>query len=110
MALKLITLPVDTPLFTLKATLTGTDYILRFDYQEKQDRWYVGLYDAQNNPIRVGMKAVCGWDILRTCSLSNRPPGQLFFLSGGKQAPPGFADLGRSTILIYVDAEPQAAT
>lgn len=109
MALTPIPLPIDTPLFTRKTTLTGVDYILRFDYHERQDRWYFGLYSAQNAPILVGRKVVCGWDVLRTCALSTRPPGQLFFLSGADQRPPGFTDLGRSTILIYVDAEPQTA-
>lgn len=109
MALLPIQLPLDTPLFTIKVMLTGVDYILRFDYQERQDRWYFGLYTAENEPILVGRKVVCGWDVLRTCALSTRPPGQLFFLSSDDQRPPGLTALGRTAILIYVDASPQTA-
>lgn len=109
MASQIISLPIDKPLFTIKATLTGTEYILRFDYNGRQDCWYFGLYDAQQSRIRVGMRVNCGWDVLRTCALDSRPPGQLFFLSGGGQSAPGLSDLGRSTILVYVDAAPIVA-
>lgn len=111
--LTVIPLPVDAPLFTQKVTLTGSDYVLRFDYSGRQDCWYCGLYDATRQPIKVGMKVVCGWDVLRTCALSSRPPGQLLFFStktsatpGAEQPTPTFADLGRSVLLLYIDATP----
>lgn len=102
MGLRIFALPVDTPVFTVKATLGGTDYILRFDYHQRADRWFLGLYTADLVPIRVGMKVVCAWDILRTCALSSRPPGKLVFFSDNADAPPRFADLGRSCHLAYV--------
>lgn len=104
MGLKIIPLPVDTPQFTIKADLGGTDYVLRFGYMQRADRWYLGLYTADMAPIALGMKVVCHWDILRCCALSTRPPGKLFFGSDNADAAPGFADLGRSCFLMYADA------
>lgn len=103
MGFKVLILPVDTPCFTMKATLGESDYVLRFDYQERQDRWYLGVYTADMAPVALGMKVVCAWDVLRCCALSARPPGKLVFASDNEDAPPGFADLGRSCFLMYVD-------
>lgn len=100
MGLFKIPIPVDTPLFTVRAPLSGTDYVLRFDYSGRADRWYFGLYDASVSPIWIGRKVVVMYDVLRQCSLPSRPPGILFFLG---PAAPGFSDLGRSVSLIYAD-------
>jgi hypothetical protein len=100
MSLFTIQLPVDTPLFTVRTPLSGTDFVLRFDYAGRSDRWYFGLYDANVNPIWIGRKVVVMYDVLRQCALSGRPAGLLFFL--GPDAP-GFSDLGRSVTLIYAD-------
>lgn len=113
MALIVYPLPVDTPLFTTKLTLTGTDFILRFDYNGRQDCWYWGIYTAARVAIKVGMKVVCGWDSLRTCVDPNRPSGQIFFFNsndsgqlgaGQSQSTPRFSDIGRSALLVYIDA------
>lgn len=106
MSLTIIQLPVDSPVFTKKVTLTGVDYLLRFDYHERQDRWFFGLYTADGVPIRVGMKVVCDWNVLRCCALASRPPGRLLFFSDNNGAAPGFAALGRTCSLMYLDNAP----
>lgn len=103
--LRVIPLPTDRPLFELKVALSGTDYLLAFDFNGRQDRWYCGLYTVAREPIRVGMKVVCAWDVLRCCSHPARPLGRMLFLADTALtiSAPRFSDLGRSVTLAYIE-------
>lgn len=94
----------DTPLYSIRVTLSGAEYVLQFDYNGRQDRWYLHILAIDNTRIVSNMKAVCNWDILRKCVHPLRPPGYLFFLDPQRRdaEPPGFSDLGRRVSLWYV--------
>ncbi len=99
-----IELPTDTPLFTLKVTLTGQDFTLRFDYIERQDSWRLSLLDASGAYIGRGMKVVPNWNVLRTIQSEARPKGVLLFIDErGDGSTIRFADLGRRVALHYLD-------
>lgn len=50
-------------------TLGGTTFILELKYKERTQRWYMSLYDSDNNPLLTEKKLVDGqtmtglWDI-----------------------------------------------
>ena len=41
-----------------RITLLGTQYQIRFTYNDTGGYWYFGLYDAFGGPIRIGVKVV----------------------------------------------------
>jgi hypothetical protein len=104
-----IQLSPDVPLYTIRATLNGLEYVLRFDYSQREDRWFFSLYDSTGSPIRKGVKITSGTSALRLARYDDRTPkGVLMFAdtaSSSVQAP-GFADLGRRVSLVYLEAVP----
>lgn len=41
-----------------RITLLGTQYQIRFTYNDTGGYWYFGLYESLGNPIRIGVKIV----------------------------------------------------
>lgn len=93
----------DVPLYTMRVTLDGETFTLRFDYSGREDRWYLTVIDATGARVRSGMKITTNWNTLRLCQRGNRPKGILMFADPRRaDAPaPAFADLGRSVALYY---------
>lgn len=112
---KQIQLFPDTPLYTMRATLNGQAYTLRFDYAQREDRWYLSLYDAAGLPIRKGIKITSNVSTLRLTAFDARAPkGFLTFSdvtaeTGGAGEPPAYADLGRRVTLLYFARLPDVA-
>ena len=98
-----IDLPADTPLFSLRTSLDGSTYHLRFDYHQRQDRWFLTLSDADEASIRSGAKVVCGIPMFASCVDSRMPKGFLIFydLADPAAEAPGFSELGRRVKLYY---------
>lgn len=101
-----IPLFADAPLYTERVTLNGAEFLLRFDYTAKEDRWYLSIFDVAGVAVRRGIKILPQWDMLRLCADERQPRGILFFadLRGSGRAAPAFADLGRRVALFYFPA------
>lgn len=101
-----ITLFAGSPLHEQRVTLGGEDFVLRFDYSEREDRWYLSVYDAAGASVRRGMKVNCNWDVLRMGSATNRPAGALVFLDTTRNRDSGeaptFGEFGRTVKLGYL--------
>lgn len=97
----LITVLVDTPLFTERVLLNGQNYTLRFDYSEREGRFYLDILDDSGDAIVCGIKLVENWELLRKVSDSRRPPGELYAWDSTRTGPPDLRDLGRRVRLIY---------
>lgn len=41
-----------------RIVLSGTPYLIRFTYNDTKDFWKFSLYDAQNEPLILGVKIV----------------------------------------------------
>lgn len=95
----------ETPLYDMTVTLDGSDYRLLFDWNGREDRWYLSLFDSAGSAVRRGMKVVPNWDLLYGCVYQNRPPGKLVFLDArtraGLNEAPNFQELGREVRLAY---------
>lgn len=114
----MLTLPilVDVPLYEYRLTLSGREYALRVDYNGREDRWSLTLFDAAGVPISGRRKIVCGKPLLRHCHhLPSCPPGEIFAADkrGTAAAPgaaPALADLGRRVTLYYAELGEFGAT
>ncbi len=96
-----IPLRLDTPLWRMRTTLDGVEYILQFDWNDRAQRWLFSLYSLTQAPLATGVTVLGG-----QYPLLNFPPilpGLLAFVdnSSATPAPPLFADLGRRVKLYY---------
>lgn len=94
----------SVPLYTERVTLDGVEYILGFDWNGRENRWYFSLSLVDGTPVTSGVKLVCNWPLLRKVHSSIRPPGNLtaidFSPFGGES--PGFDDFGIRVRLVYI--------
>ena len=98
-----IPIALDTPLYTERVILDGREYLLRFDWNEREKRWRLDIGNIQEEWLAVGIKIVADFPLLRRFRSEAMPPGQLiakdFSPQGGES--PAFLDLGRRVRLIY---------
>ena len=91
------------PLYNERVRLEGRDYIFRFDWLGRENRFHLSIYDQDQNPLLLGIKVVANWT-LTTRHLFNAglPPGTLIAMDleeGGE--PPILSDFGTRVRLFY---------
>ncbi len=95
----------DAPYYTIRTRLEGRDYSLRFSWNERESRWYMGINSDDGVPLAIGIKLVSNWPLLRYYHFDTRlPPGEMMAIALGQDnAPPGFDELGidRRVVLTY---------
>lgn len=98
-----IPVALDTPLYTQRTTLDGREYQLRFDYNGREDRWYLDILTVDGQKLVTGIKLIGNWPLLRRFTDPRLPPGNLVAVdfSPLEGEPPGFAELGRRVLLTY---------
>lgn len=98
----------DTPNYEYRLTLSHREYVLRVDWNGREDRWYLELLDANKKPISGRRKIVCGKPLLRHCHNNpSCPPGDIVAVDerGSADSPgaaPSFQELGRRVKLQYI--------
>ena len=102
-----IQVPEDTPFWSQRVTLDGREYLLRGEWNQRAGFWYLGVSDAEEDPIVAPRKAVADWDLLKGVTDSRRPPGALVCVDfSGAGADPGFRDFtGRVALVYFTEAE-----
>jgi hypothetical protein len=91
---------VDTPRYTMTVLLSGVSFGLLYDYNGREDRWYVSVFEADGvTPVWRSRKIVPGVPPLLRCRTTNRPAGTIFY--SGQSDPPRFAELGRTVRCLY---------
>ncbi len=98
-----VPLAFDTPLYTIRVTLDGVEYILKFDWNDRENRWYMGFFSIDEDPLAVGIKVVANWPLLRRFTDDRLPPGELFAtdLSPMLGESPTYSELGTRVRLMY---------
>lgn len=87
-----------------RTTLSGRDYVLRFDWNQRDGYWMLSLLEPNGEPIITGVKLVADWPLLQGRLEALRPPGELLVVDSIEpHADPGFADLGERHALIYIE-------
>jgi hypothetical protein len=87
-----------------RITLSGRDYVLRFDWSQRDGHWFLGIYDPAGIAIITGLKLVANWRLLRGRLEALRPPGELVVVDTIEPAiDPGFGDLGVRHTLNYLE-------
>lgn len=89
-----------TPLFDMRVVLSGTDYVLLFDWHDREQRWYMSVYDQQGIVITAGLKLVSNWPLYTRETLPQRPKGQ-FMVVDPNALPAQLPDFGLRTLLLF---------
>lgn len=96
MATLLIPTSPGVPYFTQKTRLDGRDFLLRFAYNERAERFSLSIFDESEQPILRGLWLVTNWPLLRRYRADIRlPPGELMVVDlSGDGSPPTLDELG----------------
>lgn len=94
----------DHPDYTQRTSLDGRDFILRFLWHPREERWYLYLHDSAE-VLLVSVKLVCDVNLLLPAQWDPRiPQGTLRVLSLNQdQSPPKYGELapGERCSLVY---------
>lgn len=94
-----------------RTSLDGRDYILRFEWFQRDGAWRFSIADQNDSPIAVGIKIVTDWPLLFGVVDARRPAGQLMIIDErGEGLDPSFSELGSRFTLVYFTAAELAAT
>lgn len=92
-----------------RTRLDGRDYLLRFSFNEREERWYLSLFDEDELPILEGLKLVCSQPLLQAYrSNPDVPRGELVVMDlTDDNSPPTLDELGegKRCELLYITAE-----
>ena len=104
MAVRIIGLSNADPYFTKVVALDGVDFILEFQWNEREGRHYCAIKDAAGTEIVGATKVVVEIPWLAHEVSESMPAGQLWFIDmTGAGVDPGLLDLGRRVQLKYVE-------
>jgi hypothetical protein len=95
----------DSPFYTMRVPLDGTQYQLSFAWNHRTETWSFDLDDASGNAIVHGLRVMTGVPLLaRYHYLTSCPPGELVCTSKTPDdSPPNLEDLadGARCQLVY---------
>ena len=101
-----IPLEPNTPSQEQTSTLDGVEYILRIDWNARDQSWTLGIYDLNEVPLTLGIKLVASLPLLRRELNPALPPGQLWIVDDSNEdRDPTLTDLGLRCTLMYVTAD-----
>ena len=110
MIFEIPTNPNGEAAFEQRTNLEGDDFIFRFWYNEREDRWFVDLYDDTRSLIAGGVKLIPTANLFEVLTDDRAPAGRVgvFDRYSAGDAPrtaraPGFADLGSRVLVLYYD-------
>jgi hypothetical protein len=84
----------------------GRTYLLKFDYGQRDDAWYLSIYDQDEDPIVCGKRVSIGVSLLRGEVDSRLPRGILMAVDTTEQhGEAGLEDLGARVKLTYCEVE-----
>lgn len=100
----LIKLFPGEPLYDQRVRLEGVDYVLKLDWANREQRFYLTISDADNVLIKAGIKVVANWFLLAHHRTAKLPPGEFFafdLTDTEAPQPPLLNDFGTRVRLFY---------
>lgn len=101
-------LPIDAvaPNYRMGISLDDTPYIFDVRWNERDTAWYLDIYDAVEDPIRLGIKIVLGTILGVRCLDARLPLGTLLAVDlSGAGVDATIDDLGTRVVLFYFAAD-----
>lgn len=102
-----LSIPTETTIsnYDFFITLDGVEFSLTFIFNERDESWIMNISDANENPLRSGLKVVNEFPLLRLWQEQASPGGDMIAVNEGDSVqPPTLNQLGSDVILTYLDA------
>jgi len=102
----------EEPLYTQRVRLEGKDYVFKLDWSLREERYYLSIFDLDDTPIKVGIKVVPNWPLLRRHRTALLPPGELFAFDLAETEapePPTLEDFGTRVELYYFASDEEGS-
>lgn len=94
----------DLPWVQIKATLAGALYTKRYRFNPRMNRWIMDIYDAQGNPILLGIPLLVSANLTGRFRMEELPPGGFFCTDDTNQdTQPTRLSFGKDHSLWYYD-------
>lgn len=102
------------PAYAFTTTLDDKEYLFDVHWNPRDEAWYFHLLDADESPIRHGIKVVLGAALGGTCADDRFPDGAFFAVdTSGQGLDAGIDDLGARVLVYFFPRatldEPEAA-
>jgi len=96
----------DSLSYTLQCELSGSTYLLSFDWNAADLSWYMTIADATEQILLAGKKLITGWPFLFRYVQPGLPPGEFLMQdTSGKNEKPTVDNLGTRVLLYYLTAD-----
>ena len=91
----MVVIPVESsPPFVETVSLDGTDYVLDFRFNSREQTWNVSIMLPDGTMLAPGIKLVCNYPLLQKYADPRVPNGELFCVTQtNDDSPPGMNDL-----------------
>ena len=99
---------VTTHNYTRVFTIDETDYLFKFSYNPRIDRWVLSIDDPNNDPVIVGAVCLNNVNLFTYANGDLRPRGVLVCIPRGTEediSEPGEFDLGKTSFLVHYDRD-----
>ena len=92
----MIQIPTSSNVFYNQiTTLDGTDYILEFRFNARENVWYLIVSLTDSTVLAGGIKLVSNFPLLQKYADSRMPPGEMIVMApSSDDSPPGQFELG----------------
>lgn len=103
----IVEIPTDSEnaSFKIRTDLEGATYVLHLHWNGRAERWFLSIFDADEQPILMGVPLNINMDVWGRFRLSALPPGILMLYdTTGRNEEAGRDDLGGKAVLIYREA------
>jgi hypothetical protein len=103
-----IIIPTRTDLarYSMRVELRKVKYLLDFDWNDRDQSWYLSVSTDAEVPLLTGIKIVVGFPLINRFRDERLPVGDLSAIdTSGKGIDPAFADLGGRVLLTFTPIE-----
>lgn len=101
-----IPIQVGDASFKIRTILEDIQLVMKFDWNGRDTKWNVSIYDTSENPLVLGLPLNINTELLARFEIVGLPPGlMMLFDSSGKNEEAGRDDLGDRCKLIYLTSD-----
>lgn len=106
-----IPITANDPSFKIRTILEGVQLVFRFDWNGRDIRWNISIYDTSENPLVLGLPLNINTELLERFEIAGLPPGLLMLYdTSGKNVEAGRDDLGDRCKLVYLTSDDESLT
>lgn len=105
MATLVIPTRTDLTAYSQETVLNGETFTLSFQFNDREQTWYIDVITQGGDIVREGIKVVSNWVLMRLAVDASAPSGYISTVdSRVTPAPAGESDLGDSVLLTFEEA------